>query len=373
MDTDDLMRGDHSECIASVEEIIDEACNGRMFVIVDDENIESEGNLCIPAQMATPDTINFMATHARGLICLALTETRVEQLGLDLMSSPESTRADTAFTVSIEARDGVSTGISAADRARTVAVAIDANNGPNHIVTPGHVFPLKARAGGVLVCAGQTEAATDVSRLAGLNPSGVTCRILNGDGSMARLADLVGFAKRHALKIATIRDLIAYRLRRDHNLERLGERSFTSRWGGTWRVISFRNRAADSENLAIVKGDIRAEDAVLVRMHGFDLFTDAMGQESERADLLQRSMEEIAREGTGIVVMLSRRTPKYIAPALEFLDHTHESPEFRHYGAGAQILADLGIKKIILMTNSHHSYVALDGYGIDIVEQRKIG
>jgi 3,4-dihydroxy 2-butanone 4-phosphate synthase/GTP cyclohydrolase II len=366
------MDSHYSGIFSSVDEIVEEACNGRMFVIVDDENSESEGNLCIPAQMATPDTINFMAIHGRGLICLALTESRTEQLGLDLMSASSATRNDTAFTISIEARDGVSTGISAADRARTISVAIDASNGPEHIVTPGHVFPLRAQSGGVLACAGHTEAAVDIARLAGLNPSGVICKILNDDGSIARLEDLVGFARRRALKIATIRDLIAFRLRRDHNLERAGERNFISRWGGTWRVISFRNKAALSENLAIVKGDIRPDKPVLVRMHGFDLFTDSMGQESDRADLLQKSMEMISREGTGVVVMLSRRTPKYISPAIEFLDHTDGDPELRHYGAGAQILSDLGVRKIILLTNTHHSYVALDGYDIDIVEERSL-
>src|ERR1700761_8193213 len=214
--------------LSSTAEIIDEAANGRMFILVDDEDRENEGDLVIPAQMATPSAINFMATHGKGLICLAMAKERVEQLGLDLMSRQNGTRHETAFTVSIEARDGVTTGISAADRARTIAVAIDAAKGPEHLVTPGHVFPLIARPGGVLVRAGHTEAAVDVSRLAGLNPSGVICEIMKEDGTMARLDDLVAFAQRHGLKIGTIRDLIAYRRRHDHLVERREEMPFRS-------------------------------------------------------------------------------------------------------------------------------------------------
>jgi 3,4-dihydroxy 2-butanone 4-phosphate synthase/GTP cyclohydrolase II len=288
------------------------------------------------------------------------------------MSPANGGRHETAFTVSIEAKDGVTTGISAADRARTISVAINGSNGQGDIVTPGHIFPLKARPGGVLVRAGHTEAAVDVARLAGLNPSGVICEIMRDDGSMARLDDLIPFAREHGLKIGTIRDLIAYRRRHDHNLERVGQRTFVSKWGGEWTVISFRNKAADSENLAVIKGQLQSDQPVLVRMHGFDLFTDAMGQESDRNDLLRKAMEAIAAAGTGVVVMLSRRTPNYVLPAIEFLDHTSAMPELREYGAGAQILADLGVHEMVLLTNSHHSFIALDGYGLNIVEERPL-
>ena len=251
-----LFANDDSPVLVSIEEIIDEARNGRMYVLVDDEDRENEGDLIIPAQMATPDAINFMATHGRGLICLTLTGERIEQLGLDLMSRHNGTRHETAFTVSIEAREGVTTGISAADRARTVSVAIDGSKGKDDIVTPGHVFPLRAREGGVLVRAGHTEAACDISRLAGLNPSGVICEIMRDDGTMARLDDLIGFARIHELKIGTIRDLIAYRRKHDHLVERRAEITFTSRWGGDWKACTFFNKATGDETMALIKGKI---------------------------------------------------------------------------------------------------------------------
>src|SRR6478736_3355176 len=251
-----LFAREHGTALASPEEIINEARNGRMFILVDDEDRENEGDLVIPAQMATPDAINFMATHGRGLICLALSAQRVQQLGLNLMSADNGTRHSTAFTISIEAREGVTTGISAADRARTVSVAIDAGKTADDIVTPGHVFPLAAREGGVLVRAGHTEAAVDISRLAGLNPSGVICEIMNVDGSMARLEDLIRFGRKHGLKIGTIRDLIAYRRRHDHLVEKHAEGRFHSRWGGDWRALSFYNKATKGETMALVKGHI---------------------------------------------------------------------------------------------------------------------
>ncbi|HEY1144925.1 MAG TPA: 3,4-dihydroxy-2-butanone-4-phosphate synthase, partial [Allosphingosinicella sp.] len=239
--------------MATPEQIIDEARNGRMFILVDDDDRENEGDLIIPAQMATPDAINFMAKHGRGLICLALSKQRVDQLGLGLMSRHNGTRHETAFTTSIEALEGVTTGISAADRARTVSVAIDASKGPEHIVTPGHVFPLVAKEGGVLIRAGHTEAAVDVARLAGLNPSGVICEIMREDGTMARMDDLVAFAQFHHLKMGTIRDLIAYRRRHDHLVEKRAETRFVSRWGGDWRALTFYNKATGDEQIALVK------------------------------------------------------------------------------------------------------------------------
>jgi len=358
--------------LSSTEEIIDEARNGRMFILVDDEDRENEGDLVIPAQMATPAAINFMATHGRGLICLALNKERVDQLGLNLMSAKNGTRHETAFTVSIEARDGVSTGISAGDRARTVAVAIDAGKGPEHIVTPGHVFPLIAKPGGVLVRAGHTEAAVDVSRLAGLNPSGVICEIMKEDGTMARLDDLVAFAQLHGLKIGTIRDLIAYRRRHDHNVEKAAETVFESRWGGEWRAITYRNKAIDTETLALVKGKVDPTKPTLVRMHQLDLFADMLGQTNKREGLLSRAMEAIAEEGSGVVVVLNRQVPLSQVVRVHAGETVPDMQELRDYGVGAQILAELGIHDMVLLTNSHHTLIALDGYGLNIVAERPI-
>ncbi|MBA2935426.1 3,4-dihydroxy-2-butanone-4-phosphate synthase [Sphingomonas sp. CGMCC 1.13654] len=358
--------------LSPTEEIIDEARNGRMFILVDDEDRENEGDLVIPAQMATPAAINFMATHGKGLICLALGKERVDQLGLNLMSRNNGTRHETAFTVSIEARDGVTTGISAGDRARTVAVAIDASKGPEHIVTPGHVFPLIAKPGGVLVRAGHTEAAVDVSRLAGLNPSGVICEIMKEDGTMARLDDLVAFAQRHGLKIGTIRDLIAYRRRHDHNVERVAEAKFESEWGGEWTAITFRNKAIDTETLVLVKGRIDPGQPTLVRMHALGLFSDALGMTNSRSGLLGRAMEAIAAEGAGVVVLLDARAKLSQITRLIGGEKLPDMNELRDYGVGAQILAELGIHDMVLLTNSHHTLVALDGYGLNIVEERAL-
>ncbi len=361
--------------LSSPEELIDEAKNGRMFILVDDEDRENEGDLIIPAQMATPDAINFMAKHGRGLICLALTPERVDQLGLDLMSRKNGTRHGTAFTVSIEAKEGVSTGISAADRARTVAAAIDATNGPDDIVSPGHVFPLVAREGGVLVRAGHTEAAVDVARLAGLNPSGVICEVMNEDGTMARLDDLVSFAQRHNVKIGTIRDLIAYRRRYDHLVERRAEARFTSRWGGEWRAITFFNKAEGTEQIALAKGKVDPGKPTLVRMHVLSPFTDVFGEGGERGDLLHRSMEIIGEEGAGVVVLIASHRPDAFSRAVQAKAGTlreADMDELRDYGVGAQILTELGIEEMVLLTNTHHTLVGLDGYGLSIVGERAI-
>ena len=362
--------------LSSPEEIVNEARNGRMFILVDDEDRENEGDLVIPAQMATPDAINFMATHGRGLICLALTRDRVETLGLELMSRHNGTRHETAFTVSIEAREGVTTGISAADRALTISVAIDNANSRAEIVTPGHIFPLVARDGGVLVRAGHTEAAVDVARLAGLNPAGVICEIMNEDGTMARLDDLVGFAQRHNLKIGTIRDLIAYRRRHDHLVEKRVETGFTSRWGGDWRAITFFNRATETEQVALVKGRIDPATPTLVRMHALTPFADLFGEDGPRASLLEQSMAAIAAEGAGVVVVLPTSKPSGFSAAIR--NKTGEvsnaaMEELRDYGAGAAILTELGVGEMILLTNTHHTLVALDGYGLSIVGERALG
>src|SRR6187551_1864668 len=271
-----LIQRGTADVLVGTEAIINEARNGRMFILVDDESRENEGDLVIPAQMATPDAINFMARHGRGLICLALTKERADQLQLAPMARDNRTRMETAFTVSIEAREGVTTGISAADRARTVAVAIDAANGPDALVSPGHVFPLVARPGGVLVRAGHTEAAVDVARLAGLNPSGVICEIMREDGTMARLDDLMEFARTHGLKVGTIRDLIAYRLKKDHLVDRVAVTRFTASSGADWEAQVFRDKATGEEQLALVHGTLNTDEPTLVRMHSIDLFADVL-------------------------------------------------------------------------------------------------
>ncbi|KFG88433.1 GTP cyclohydrolase II [Sphingobium herbicidovorans NBRC 16415] len=370
-----LLRREGGTALASPEEIINEARNGRMFILVDDEDRENEGDLVIPAQMATPDAINFMATHGRGLICLAMTKSRVEELGLDLMSRNNGTRHETAFTVSIEAREGVTTGISAADRARTISVAIDGSKGRDDIVTPGHVFPLVARDGGVLVRTGHTEAAVDVARLAGLNPSGVICEVMKDDGTMARLDDLIPFAQKHKMKIGTIRDLIAYRRRHDHMVERRAETTFKSEWGGDWKAISFYNKATNSEQLVLQKGHVVPDEPTLVRVHQLSLLDDVYGATGPRHGLLAKSMEIIAQEGAGIIVVLTGASPVDFVSRI--LRHHAGQPgsgmdELRDYGVGAQILAELGVHDMILLSNTHHSLIALDGYDLAVVGQRSV-
>lgn len=373
-----LLSNDDRPVLVPIEEIIDEARNGRMFILVDDEDRENEGDLVIPAQMATPAAVNFMATHGRGLICLTLTSQRVEELGLNLMSQHNGTRHETAFTVSIEAREGVTTGISAGDRARTISVAIDGTKTKADIVTPGHVFPLRARDGGVLVRTGHTEAAVDISRLAGLNPSGVICEIMKDDGTMARMDDLIAFARIHDLKIGTIRDLIAYRRKHDRMVEKKNEITFQSRHGGQWLARSYYNKATGEETMALIKGRIDPNQPTLVRMHTLSMFVDVLGEEStDRGDLLHRSMEMIAEEGTGVIVVINRQMNNPISRVMDIKHQFRagENPdleELRDYGVGAQILAELGIHDMILLTNTHHSLVALEGYGLNIAGERAI-
>ena len=369
-----LIQRGTTEVLVGTEAIIDEARNGRMFILVDDESRENEGDLIIPGQMATPDAVNFMARHGRGLICLALGKERADQLGLEPMTRTNLSRNETAFTVSIEAKEGISTGISAADRARTIAVAIDAANGPDAIVSPGHVFPLVARPGGVLVRAGHTEAAVDVARLAGLNPSGVICEIMRDDGSMARLDDLMDFARAHGLKIGTIRDLIAYRLKKDHLVERVATSPFTAGSGAEWQAQVFRDKATGEEQLALVHGALDTDQPVLVRMHSLDLFADVLGESVRKSGVLHGAMRMIEAEGSGVLVALHAAAPGSLSRSIDLRagKPAEAGDAVRGYGTGAQILAALGIHDMILLTNTHHSPVALAGYGLAIVEERPI-
>lgn len=364
-----------SKILSPIEDIIEDARNGKMFILIDDEDRENEGDLVIPAQMATPDAINFMATHGRGLICLALTRERTKQLGLPMMPQTHGQRLATNFTVSIEAAEGVTTGISAPDRARTVTVAIDPRSTEEDIVTPGHIFPLAARDGGVLVRAGHTEAGVDLARLAGLNPSAVICEIMNEDGTMSRLPDLVGFAQYHGLKIGAIADLIAYRRRNDRIVERLMDHKFNSRYGGEFNWTIYHNTVEYAEHLAIVKGEINPDEPVLVRMHAFSIGTDALGSlDAPDAGVLQKSMEMIGEAGKGVIVLIRDTSPNALSERIKRVKSAPGSPvnELRDYGVGAQILADLGVRDIILLSNSQRSIVGLEGFGLRLVETRPV-
>lgn len=363
--------------LSPIDEIIDEARNGRMFVLVDDEDRENEGDLVIPAQMATPEVINFMAKHGRGLICLSLTSKRVEELGLPLMPQDNRQRQSTAFTVSIEAREGVTTGISAPDRARTISVAIDPSSEKNDIVTPGHVFPLQARDGGVLVRAGHTEAAVDISRLAGLNPSGVICEIMNEDGTMARLPELIKFAQYHGMKIGAIADLIAYRRRFDRTIERIVETELNSRFGGDFRMVIFGSTLEGTEHVALVKGDVEGDAPVMVRMHAVNILEDLLGDHHrQRGGGLQQAMEMIGAAERGVVVLIreTRATnlSERITAEIGAKADGGDGGQLRDYGVGAQILLDLGVKNLILLTNSPKRVVGIEGYGLNIVETLEV-
>lgn len=368
----------YTGALSSIEEVVEEARSGRMFILVDDENRENEGDICVVAQMATPEVINFMAKHARGLICLSMTRDRIEKLGLPLMSSRNETRHETAFTVSIEARDGVTTGISAHDRAHTIQVAIDPERGREEIVTPGHVFPLMAREGGTLVRAGHTEAVVDIARMAGLNPSGVICEIMNDDGTMARLPDLVQFAQFHNLKIATIADLIAYRRRTESVVERAVETSLRSKFGGDWRMIVYTNKVTYAEHVVLVKGDITTKDPVLVRMHALNVLDDVLGDASgKRGGTLGAAMSLIGEAGRGVVVLIREPSPTSLSDRVRDrlraeAEGRVPQAELRDYGVGAQILLDLGIHEMVLLSNNRKTIIGLDGYGLSVVDQRPI-
>ena len=362
-----MTKSEYHDAVSSIEEIIEDARNGRMFILVDHEDRENEGDLVIPAQMATPNAINFMATHGRGLICLSLPGVRIDALGLPLMSSSNSSRHETAFTISIEAREGVTTGISAHDRALTIAIAIDPTRTGADIATPGHIFPLRAREGGVLVRAGHTEAAVDISRLAGLNPSGVICEIMNDDGSMARLPDLVSFAQRHNLKIGTISDLIAYRRRHDHMVKETSVKRVSSVYGGDWLMRIFTDELQGAEHIVLSKGDLNSAEPVLVRMHALNPLEDVLGLNPAHAGELHGAMKLIAAEGRGVIVLLRDTMMKLV------MDGAASPQTLRQYGVGAQILAALGLSSLTLLSNSPTPrVVGLEAYGLTIAGSRPI-
>ncbi len=365
--------------LSTIEEVIADAKAGKLFILVDDEDRENEGDLCVIGEYATADAINFMAKYGRGLICLALTRIRTEQLGLTMMERRNESRHETAFTISIEAREGVTTGISAADRALTIKTAIDPNCGERDITTPGHIFPLIARDGGTLVRAGHTEAVVDIARACGSDhPSGVICEIMKDDGEMARLPDLIGFAKEHDLKIASIADLIAWRRRNESLVQRTVESAITTRIGGDWRMVIYANTVSNIEHIALVKGDISAGDPILVRMHALDLMADLLGAVSEKraGDELATAMAAIAKAGCGVIVVLresiASSLSSMVSQKLNMTSDTSGNRDLRDYGVGAQILTDLGIRKMILLSDTRPNVVSLEGYDLEITDWQRI-
>ena len=365
--------------LSTIEEVIADAKAGKLFILVDDEDRENEGDLCVSGEYATADVINFMAKYGRGLICLALTRTRTEQLGLTMMERRNESRHETAFTISIEAREGVTTGISAADRALTIKTAIDPNCGERDITTPGHIFPLISRDGGTLVRAGHTEAVVDIARACGSDhPSGVICEIMRDDGEMARLPDLIGFAREHDLKIASIADLIAWRRRNESLVQRTVESAITTRIGGDWRMVIYANTVSNIEHIALVKGDISAGDPILVRMHALDLMADLLGAVSEKraGDELATAMAAIAKAGCGVIVVLresiASSLSSMVSQKLNMTSDTSGNRDLRDYGVGAQILTDLGIRKMILLSDTRPNVVSLEGYDLEITDWQRI-
>jgi 3,4-dihydroxy 2-butanone 4-phosphate synthase/GTP cyclohydrolase II len=359
--------------ISSIEEIVEEARQGRPYILVDAEDRENEGDVIIPAQFATPEKINFMARFARGLICLAIPADKARQLRLPSMTADNQAGHGTAFTISIEAKEGVTTGISAHDRSHTIAVAIDPTKGPDDIVSPGHVFPLVAKDGGVLVRAGHTEAAVDISRLAGLQPAGVICEVMNDDGGMARLPDLVAFAQLHGLKIGTIADLIAYRRRTERQVERVLDTPFESIYGGPFRMIIFRNTIDRTEHLALVKGRIEADQPTLVRMHRVDMAADMLGHVEARRDYVPSALKAISDyEGAGVAVFIRDPSPSWLSERYGGGAGDQAPNALRDYGVGAQILLDLGVRDMVLLTSTKARLAASEGYGLKIVGRRPL-
>ena len=359
--------------LSPIEDVIADARDGKLFILVDDEDRENEGDLCIIGEWADAAAINFMAKYGRGLICLALSRARTEALGLSLMEQRNESRHQTAFTVSIEAREGVTTGISATDRAHTIRTAIDPQCTEKDITTPGHIFPLVARDGGTLVRAGHTEAVVDIARAAGVEePSGVICEIMKDDGEMARLPDLIGFAAEHDLKIGSIADLIAYRRSRETLVQRTVETSVKTRVGGDLRLMIFENTISGIEHIALIKGDISTPEPVLVRMHRLDMMSDVIGEvsDSRTGHELELAMKTISDAGRGIVVLLREslktRLSETISASLSSGGASDQSQGLREYGVGAQILNELGVSRMILLSNHQANVISLDGYELEI-------
>ena len=353
--------------LSPIETILDDARSGRMFILVDDEDRENEGDLVIAAEFADAAAINFMAKYGRGLICLPLEGAQIRRLGLPPMARHNASRHETAFTVSIEAREGITTGISAADRAHTINTAIQPACRAEDIVSPGHVFPLEAREGGVLVRAGHTEAAVDIARLAGLIPAGVICEIMKDDGEMARLPDLIPFAKEHSLHMATIADLIAYRRQREKLVNRTHSASFTSRHGGQFTLHVYTNNLEYAEHIALVKGEITADPIPLVRMHALDILSDTLQDvQNPKTGQLQTAMDMLEEAGSGVIVLL--RPPYRNALTMQLMAADKEQKDLREYGIGAQILKDLGISRMRLLTNHPRQVIGLEGYGLEITD-----
>jgi len=350
--------------LATIEEIIEDAKNGKMFILVDDEDRENEGDLVIPAELCDDKAVNFMAKHGRGLICLTLDSKRVEKLSLPSMALDNKSRNKTAFTVSIEAVEGITTGISAQDRATTIKDAIDPNKDKNDIVSPGHVFPLRAQDGGVLVRAGHTEAAVDISKLAGLNPSGVICEIMNDDGTMARMPDLLIFAKEHQLKIATIADLIEYRRKNEKLIEVVKKDKLISEVGGEFEMIFYKSKIDGVEHIVLKKGDVSKDGETLVRMHHLNILSDCLDNKNDKkSNVLRNSLKKISENNSGILVLI--RQPNEVISNLLKGDEA-KTKTLINYGTGAQILNDLGVRNMRLLTNSKKSVIGLDGYGLSI-------
>ena len=357
--------------LSPIDEVIADASAGKMFILVDDQSRENEGDLCIIGEYADAEAVNFMAKYGRGLICLALTRAHTEKLGLAMMERRNESRHQTAFTVSIEAREGVTTGISAADRAHTIHTAINPQVRQADIATPGHIFPLVARDGGTLVRAGHTEAIVDIARAAGCAPNGVICEIMKDDGTMARLPDLMDFAQQHDLKIGAIADLISWRRYNETLVTRIAETSFETEFGGTWRLLIYRNDITDVEHLVMIKGQIDPLQPTLVRMHGLDLMVDLLGesQKSRNYGELQRAMQIISEHGRGVIVVLRESSLSSLSEILlagKASEAKTGAIELRDYGVGAQILNDLNVSAMTLLSNSKPTIIGLEGYGLVI-------
>ena len=354
---------------SKIEEIVSDAKKGKIFILVDDEDRENEGDLIVPAEKIDANKINFMAKYGRGLICLALNGKRIEELKLPLMPQQNVSRKKTAFTISIEAKKGISTGISAKDRAKTIQVAINKKNGSNDIATPGHIFPLRAQEGGVLVRAGHTEAAVDIATLAKLNPSGVICEIMNDDGTMARRDDLFKFSQKHKLKIATISDLIAYKRKKEKIIEKTLETKIKSKYGGEFKLIVYKNKLVPAEHIALVKGKINSKKPVLVRVHALNFLTDILGSSSFISDdQIKKAMEMISKKKNGVVVIIREPRSWTLSQRIKSSSEEKSSTQLRDYGVGAQILIDIGVKNMILISNSKKTIIGLQGYGLKITK-----